>query len=48
MQGNTTVILVSHQIKDIEEICSKVLWLEKGRIKMFGKASEVCSAYKNS
>ncbi|MCI8441398.1 MAG: ABC transporter ATP-binding protein [Provencibacterium sp.] len=48
MSGGTTVILVSHSIEQIERLCSRVLWLEKGRSRMLGSMREVCEAYKNS
>lgn len=43
----TTIILVSHDIKMIERLCNKVLWLEHGMKKDFGKTEEVCIEYKN-
>ena len=46
--SGTTVILVSHDIAQIEEICTKVLWLEHGRVKGYGNTKEICDAYKNS
>lgn len=45
MGGGTTVLFVSHSIEQIREMCSKVVWLEHGQIKMLGKADEVCDAY---
>ena len=36
MKRGTTIILVSHSIDDIKQLCNKVLWLEKGKIKDFG------------
>ncbi len=42
-----TIILVSHDIKIIERLCNKVLWLDHGYNKMFGKTISVCNAYKN-
>lgn len=36
MKKGTTIILVSHSIDDIKQLCNKVLWLEKGKIKDFG------------
>ncbi|MEG2405258.1 MAG: ABC transporter ATP-binding protein [Oscillospiraceae bacterium] len=48
MSGGTTVILVSHSIDQIERICTKVIWLDKGRVKMNGDCAQVCEAYKNS
>lgn len=46
MAGGTTVILVSHSIEQIERMCNKVTWLEKGRVKMQGEVQTVCEAYK--
>lgn len=46
MSGGTTVILVSHSIDQIERMCDRVTWLEKGRVRMTGKTDEVCAAYK--
>ncbi len=48
MSGGTTVIMVSHSIKQIEELCSKVIWLENGSVRKFGDTLEICEEYKNS
>ena len=48
MKGKTTVILVSHQMEQIEKMCDSVLWLDHGHVKMVGKTREVCDVYKNS
>ncbi len=48
MQGGTTVIIVSHSIDQIERLCNRCVWLEKGKIKMIGATAEVCNAYKNN
>ena len=45
MSGGTTVLFVSHSLKQIREMCSRVLWLEHGEMKMLGPAQEVCDAY---
>ena len=45
MSGGTTVLLVSHSAEQITELCSRAIWLEKGRVKMIGPAEEVCRAY---
>lgn len=45
MSGGTTVLLVSHSAEQITELCSRAIWLEKGRMKMIGPAEEVCRAY---
>ncbi len=48
INDDTTVIIVSHSIDQIERLCKHCVWLEKGKIKMIGDAQEVCDAYKNS
>ncbi len=48
INDDTTVIIVSHSIDQIERLCKHCVWLEKGKVKMIGEASEVCDAYKNS
>lgn len=48
MQGGSTVIYVSHDIKTISEMCNRVLWLEKGKVRIIGEAEEICEAYSKS
>jgi ABC-2 type transport system ATP-binding protein len=45
LKRNATIIMVSHAINEIENMCDQVLWLEQSRLKMLGTASEVCAAY---
>ena len=45
MGGGTTVLFVSHSLGQIQEMCDRVLWLEKGRLKMAGKTETVCAMY---
>lgn len=45
MGGGCTVLFVSHDINQIREMCSQVIWLEQGRVKMQGEAREICAAY---
>ena len=47
MSGGTTVLIVSHSIEQIERLCNRVMWLEKGHVKMIGETAEVCAAYKS-
>ncbi len=46
MDGGTTVLLVSHSLDQIERLCSRVIWLDHGIVRMDGKTSEVCEQYK--
>ncbi|MGN0297596.1 MAG: ABC transporter ATP-binding protein [Lachnospiraceae bacterium] len=45
MGGGTTVLYVSHDMKQIRTMCNKVVWLEGGVVKMQGPTEEVCDAY---
>lgn len=45
MGGGTTVLFVSHDLNQIREMCSRVVWLEHGTVKMVGPTQEVCDAY---
>ena len=42
---NRTVVIVSHSISTLEELCNKVLWLHAGGIKLLGEPKEVLGAY---
>jgi ABC-type polysaccharide/polyol phosphate transport system, ATPase component len=46
--GDTTVIIVSHRIEQIENMCSRVMWIDHGEIKMIGDTQTVCDAYKKA
>ncbi|MBR6209441.1 MAG: ABC transporter ATP-binding protein [Oscillospiraceae bacterium] len=46
MGGGTTVLFVSHDLKQIETMCSRALWLDHGKLRMIGPADEVCAAYR--
>ncbi|MEF9880544.1 MAG: ABC transporter ATP-binding protein, partial [Clostridia bacterium] len=48
MSGGTTVLYVSHSLASVRELCNRVLWLEKGQVRMIGEVQEVCDAYQNS
>jgi len=47
IKNGTTVLYVSHSLQSIKEICNKVIWLENGKIKMFGDTNSICDAYYN-
>lgn len=38
-------ILISHQASMIQELCTRAIWLEKGRVIMQGSTNEVCAQY---
>lgn len=46
IHGGSTVLMVSHGMGTIIENCSKVVWIEKGKLQMVGDARVVCQKYK--
>lgn len=46
IHGGSTVLMVSHGMGTILDNCSKVVWIEKGVMKMIGEPKVVCEAYK--
>ena len=45
MSGGATVLLVSHNIKQVRELCSRAVWLEHGRVRAIGETKKVCDMY---
>lgn len=45
MSGGTTVLFVSHNLDQIRNMCSRVVWLDGGHIRMTGPTQEVCAMY---
>ena len=45
MDGGTTVLLVSHSIPQIRELCDKAIWINKGKIIEIGEVNKVCDHY---
>ncbi|WP_315078308.1 ABC transporter ATP-binding protein [uncultured Clostridium sp.] len=45
IKSDATVLFVSHSLGQIRRLCTKVVWLEKGQVKMVGNTKEVCDAY---
>jgi ABC-type polysaccharide/polyol phosphate transport system ATPase subunit len=45
--ADRALILVSHALATIEDICNEVVWLNKGKLMMRGKPSEVIAAYRD-
>lgn len=45
MAGGTTVFFVSHSLKQIRQMCSRVIWLEHGCIQSDGDTEKICTMY---
>ena len=42
----TTLLFVSHSIDQVERVCKKAVWIEKGHLRLKGDVNEVCEAYR--
>lgn len=40
-----TILFVSHDTSTIKKLCSKVIWIDHGRVMAQGEPNEVCTAY---
>lgn len=47
IQNGVTIILVSHEIKLIQKLCTKVIWLEHGSVKDIGNAEIISKEYES-
>jgi ABC-type polysaccharide/polyol phosphate transport system ATPase subunit len=43
--GNTTILVVSHDLEFVKESCNQAVWLDKGKIRFIGKASLAVEHY---
>ena len=48
IHGGATVLYVSHSAASIASLCSRVLWLEEGRLRASGEAAPLCALYEQS
>lgn len=44
-ESGTTVLFVSHSIEQVKKICNKIVWLDHGKVRMYGNTREVCEEY---
>lgn len=45
IDSGITVLLVSHSVSQIRDICNKAIWIDNGEIVKMGEVNEVCDAY---
>ena len=43
-----TIIIVSHSITMLEEMCTRAIWIDNGKIKKDGPAKIICAEYQNT
>ena len=48
MDQGEIVVLASHALADVQDLCTRVIWLDKGRVRMVGSAAEVIAEYRGS
>lgn len=44
---NHTVVIVSHNLQTLEELCDEILWIHEGEMKMMGEPNQVLEEYKS-
>jgi ABC-2 type transport system ATP-binding protein len=45
IKNGVTILFVSHTMKEVKDLCNKVLWLDHGKARMFGDPHTVIQAY---
>lgn len=45
--SNRTVMIVSHSIETVRKLCTRVIWLHEGQLRMDGPTQEVLEAYED-
>ena len=45
IKGGTTVLYVSHSLQSIKELCTRVVWLEHGKVIKIGDTKKICDEY---
>lgn len=48
IKGGTTVLYVSHSLESIKDLCTKVVWLEHGKVVKIGDTKKICKEYYKS
>lgn len=44
-EKGATILFCSHNIYQVEALCQRVLWLDKGKVRAFGESAAVCQLY---
>jgi ABC-type polysaccharide/polyol phosphate transport system ATPase subunit len=45
MKQSAILVMVSHSLKSLEQICNKAIWMDHGQIRQSGTPSEIVAAY---
>ena len=44
--SDKTIVIVTHDLNSVQELCTRAVWLYKGEIKMDGNPKDVIAEYK--
>jgi len=47
-QGGKTIILSTHQMNEVEELCDRILMINRGKAVLYGELSEIRSRFRNN
>jgi len=45
IHSEQTVVLVSHSMPQVRQLCDRVLWLDQGKLRMIGETADVLGQY---
>ena len=45
LREGVTILFVSHSAAQVQKICRRAIWLDRGQVRMDGSSGEVCRAY---
>lgn len=45
LKGGTTLLFVSHDIKQVKDLCTKAIWLDHGILRDIGPVEKICKEY---
>ena len=46
LDHNKTVLIVTHNMETVRQLCNRVVWLHDGEVRMLGPAEDIVIAYK--
>lgn len=44
-EEGVTIVLVSHSLQQVEQICDRAIWIDSGLVRMIGNPRQVCDEY---
>jgi ABC-type polysaccharide/polyol phosphate transport system ATPase subunit len=46
--SGATIVLVSHDLDEMQDLCARAVWIAEGRVRATGRSEEVVAAYRRS